>query len=263
MISTALLPLTVAIITAIQTLALEYTHSCTRDFHYERSLDRNATCAGITRLDGVRVGHVQRLTIFHRHYNVHTRSLKPLVFQIPNFLSDEECKNIMKAAMRQGLTSSKTISEEISPRDMDSRLIEILKKRYLRVGKRFGNRFTSLGEFQDFLHQNLAFYPYMQDALEIFRQFDANSDKSISEMELISAPEETLEKFVSVLEKLKRRPRYRARFSDQTWLQMNKTGSLSAVRDRIINLTRLPRWVVETSEPLQVKLRGLGVYTAI
>ncbi|PFX31381.1 Transmembrane prolyl 4-hydroxylase [Stylophora pistillata] len=72
----------------------------------------------LTRLDGVRVGHKQEVDLGKEGKKVLiTLALKPLLFEIPNFLSEEECdhiisladeKELVKSVAKGGLTESDT-----------------------------------------------------------------------------------------------------------------------------------------------------------
>nr|XP_005992627.1 PREDICTED: transmembrane prolyl 4-hydroxylase [Latimeria chalumnae] len=61
----------------------------------------------LPRLEGIKVGHVQKVELVPEtvHY-MKTLSLKPLLFEIPGFLSEEECKLVIHLAKLKGLQES-------------------------------------------------------------------------------------------------------------------------------------------------------------
>ncbi|KTF95596.1 hypothetical protein cypCar_00041116 [Cyprinus carpio] len=65
----------------------------------------------LPRLEGIRVGHVQRVSLVpDRTHNMRTLSLKPLLFEIPGFLSVEESSVVMQLAQLKGLTHSSLLT---------------------------------------------------------------------------------------------------------------------------------------------------------
>ncbi|XP_032892899.1 transmembrane prolyl 4-hydroxylase isoform X2 [Amblyraja radiata] len=72
------------------------------------------------RLEGIKVGHVQKVDLVPNkvHY-MKTLSLKPLLFEIANFLSEEECKLVIHLAKLKGLQES-----QIMPSDLQQEAID-------------------------------------------------------------------------------------------------------------------------------------------
>ncbi|PIK56267.1 putative transmembrane prolyl 4-hydroxylase [Apostichopus japonicus] len=58
--------------------------------------------------DPVAVGHIRKIEIEGQYYEMKTVALKPPIFVIPNFLSDEECDAIIDLSLEQGLEKSAT-----------------------------------------------------------------------------------------------------------------------------------------------------------
>ncbi|XP_078355779.1 transmembrane prolyl 4-hydroxylase-like [Oculina patagonica] len=64
-----------------------------------------------------------------------------------------------------------------------------------------------------------------------------------------------IKKILQYMDFLKNKsPRHRYRFSQQAWLQQNKTADkvLRRLHERVIKLTKLPRKIVQGAEPMQV-----------
>ncbi|XP_065120645.1 transmembrane prolyl 4-hydroxylase isoform X2 [Paramisgurnus dabryanus] len=67
----------------------------------------------IPRIEGIRVGHVQKVSLVPgKVHEMKTLSLKPLLFEIPNFLSAEECGVIVRLAQLKGLMESQVMVPE-------------------------------------------------------------------------------------------------------------------------------------------------------
>ncbi|KAG7277837.1 hypothetical protein CRUP_006737 [Coryphaenoides rupestris] len=67
----------------------------------------------LPRRDGVKVGHVQKLSLVADEvHDMRTLSLKPLLFEIPRFLSDDECGVVMQLAQLKGLVESQLMVQE-------------------------------------------------------------------------------------------------------------------------------------------------------
>ncbi|KAF1390399.1 hypothetical protein PFLUV_G00057640 [Perca fluviatilis] len=63
----------------------------------------------LPRIEGIRVGHVQQVSLVpDRTHEMRTISLKPLLFEIPGFLSEEEGRVVVQLAQLKGLMESQT-----------------------------------------------------------------------------------------------------------------------------------------------------------
>ncbi|KAL2103779.1 hypothetical protein ACEWY4_000647 [Coilia grayii] len=72
----------------------------------------------LPRLEGIRVGHVQRVSLVDdRAHEMRTLSLKPLLFEIPAFLSVEESSVVMQLAQLKGLTHGSPAGPPEGPDD--------------------------------------------------------------------------------------------------------------------------------------------------
>ncbi|XP_066900324.1 transmembrane prolyl 4-hydroxylase isoform X2 [Kogia breviceps] len=71
------------------------------------------TLAPLTRLEGIKVGYERKVQLVaDRDHLIRTLSLKPLLFEIPGFLSDEECRLIIHLAQMKGLQRSQILPTE-------------------------------------------------------------------------------------------------------------------------------------------------------
>ncbi|XP_027058667.1 transmembrane prolyl 4-hydroxylase-like [Pocillopora damicornis] len=216
-------------------------------------------------LDGVEVGHVQEVKLVEgRVHQLITKSLKPLLFEIPEFLSDEECEHIIKLAGKKGLFESTTLPEyeddsAYSDEEKNENCKDLLSNDRDSDGK------ISTVEFSTFIKQEFSMSVSDADVDMMLQKinFDRDSDGLISEKECLKGNHVAFDKYMRYLED--NHPRERTRLSKQTWLRV--TGSTDLVlRDlqrRVIQLTKLPQFFIENSEDLQVVQYGVhGHYHA-
>uniref|UniRef100_A0A3B3VKB4 Prolyl 4-hydroxylase, transmembrane n=1 Tax=Poecilia latipinna TaxID=48699 RepID=A0A3B3VKB4_9TELE len=188
----------------------------------------------LTRIEGIRVGHVQKVSLVPgRVHEMKTLSLKPLLFEIPGFLSEDECRVVMQLAQLKGL--------------MESQLM--------------------VQEGQEELAKELDLSPE-----EIFNLLDINQDGQLQLHEILThsrvrdgiwlTPENLREIYDGLKadkdgdgKKLCRVKRSQlVRNSRHTWLYQGKGAHrvLQEIKERVTRLTRLPAALVDLSEPLQV-----------
>uniref|UniRef100_A0A3B5L9J2 Prolyl 4-hydroxylase, transmembrane b n=1 Tax=Xiphophorus couchianus TaxID=32473 RepID=A0A3B5L9J2_9TELE len=171
----------------------------------------------LTRIEGIRVGHVQKVSLVPgRVHEMKTLSLKPLLFEIPGFLSEDECRVVMQLAQLKGL--------------MESQLM--------------------VQEGQEELAKELDLSPE-----EIFNLLDINQDGQLQLHEVHVSFEISYAVFPArfLLERGVKRSQL-VRNSRHTWLYQGKGAHqvLQEIKERVTRLTRLPASLVDLSEPLQV-----------
>ncbi|RMX59581.1 hypothetical protein pdam_00003642 [Pocillopora damicornis] len=203
----------------------------------------------LTRLDGVKVGHKQKVDLGAEGKKVLiTRALKPLLFEIPNFLSEEECnhvislaneKELVKSVARGGLTESDTWTHD--PNHGKITIDEI--KRFAKVER----------------------YLYLTDEeVKRIKDFHTDSDDAgvITREEFQDMNTLLVDSYL--YEMGRSHPRHRERFSEQTWLTgEHEDGILQDIRMRVQAVTKLPDEIIYGSEYLQVVRYGVdGHYHA-
>ncbi|XP_029188184.2 transmembrane prolyl 4-hydroxylase-like [Acropora millepora] len=222
------------------------------------------------RLPGYRVGHIRWLELEEmRSYKLITRAMKPLLFEIPEFLSSEECDHIISLAIESGLKAS-TIGRDISkPEGLDEAMKTADVNTPLDFKDDFAGNFSVWDENSDGIIDVLEVKKFAEKSKALHL-----NEEEVKEMLTISGPGEiaahftekgmitdrlfnqlNLKKIVSYMSALKMTsPRHKFRFSDQVWLRQDKTADqvLRRLHERIIKLTRLPRKLVQGSESMQV-----------
>uniref|UniRef100_A0A673ILL1 Transmembrane prolyl 4-hydroxylase-like n=1 Tax=Sinocyclocheilus rhinocerous TaxID=307959 RepID=A0A673ILL1_9TELE len=195
----------------------------------------------LPRIEGIRVGHVQKVSLLPgKVHEMKTLSLKPLLFEIPQFLSEEECGVVVHLAQLKGLMESQVM----------------------------------VPEGQEELNQQLNLSPE-----EIFNFLDLNQDGQLQPHEVCWQSSMSVKPWFCSLARLRKcnvwlylvfisvcvcsftlcvicnliRSQL-VRNSRHTWLYQGQGAHqvLQDLRKRVTRLTRLPSSLVELSEPLQV-----------
>uniref|UniRef100_A0A672H1G6 Prolyl 4-hydroxylase, transmembrane (endoplasmic reticulum) n=1 Tax=Salarias fasciatus TaxID=181472 RepID=A0A672H1G6_SALFA len=175
--------------------------------------------ASLTRIEGIRVGHVQKVSLVPgKVHEMRTLSLKPLLFEIPGFLSEDECRVVMQLAQLKGL--------------MESQLM--------------------VQEGQEELAKELNLSPE-----EIFNLLDINQDGQLQLHEILTHSRVrdgiwlTPENLKEIYAGLKADKDNNGKANSSTKKHVSLFLSPGS-HDRVTRLTRLPPTLVDLSEPLQV-----------
>ncbi|XP_077429992.1 transmembrane prolyl 4-hydroxylase [Vanacampus margaritifer] len=206
----------------------------------------------LPRIEGIRVGHVQKVTLVPgKVHEMRTLSLKPLLFEIPGFLSEDECRIVMQLAQLKGLMESQLMVQDGQE--------ELAKELNLSPEEIF-NLLDINQDGQLQLHEILT-HSRVRDGIwltpenlqEIYAGLKADKDEngllSLEEFRLLSA--DAFQRFL--LQQGVKRSQL-VRNSRHTWLYQGKGAHqvLQDIKTRVTRLTRLPTTLVDLSEPLQV-----------
>lgn len=218
--------------------------------------------AGLTRINGVKVGHVERVDLGDGIKKRITRALNPPVFEIPNFLSDEECDHIVHLAEKTGLISSFARGGLQSPEEF--RIPDIRNGTsegmtgYFEAFDLDSNEKVHLEEVMAFAKKYHFLILTKEETLELLHE------ANITEFDDGFATREEFERMNSLglsdalYATGLSHPLHRARFSQQTWVNQRGLGDpvLDKIMERVVELTRLPREIIYGSERLQVVYYG-------
>ncbi|XP_074618508.1 transmembrane prolyl 4-hydroxylase-like [Acropora palmata] len=213
---------------------------------------------GLTRLDGVRAGHEEEVNLGDCTRKRITRAMKPLLFEIPHFLTNEECDYIIWRAEEKGLISSiarggLTKREDLEIPEVESGKGEaaagifeawdvnhdgeITVQEVIDFAKRYMYVVFSEEDLMDLLHKvNVT---ELDDGTITFDEFQTMNTRGADTVMYHAS---------------KTHPKYRPRYSDQTWINQRalRDPVLDKLLERVIKLTKLPREIVYGSERLQV-----------
>lgn len=218
----------------------------------ELHMEDHSQSFSLPRVEGIRVGHVQQVSLVpNRVHEMKTISLKPLLFEIPGFLSEEECRVVVQLAQLKGLMESQTTASNQGLEESNQPLLSLSTEEV----------FSLLDLNQDGLLQK-------QEIVSHSRSRDGtwlNPDtlrQILTGLEACSTGALTLKDFSRVYDmsqhpeqqqSRKLRGHFKQR-SKHTWLYQGQGSHhvLQTLRNRVTSLTRLPSTLVELSEPLQV-----------
>lgn len=197
--------------------------------------------------DPVKLGHQEEVMIFPFHNKkVTTISMKPPIFEIPQFLTDVECDHLISYAKRLGM--------EKSPLAKSNHLID--DETSERTFKIWDNNDDGFIEPVEMMHvrgkEDLYFTE--EDLLEMFKELDMDKDND-GKINFEEFTEVTVPVMKDYFDKVRRtKPRLRSRNSRQVWMFHNdpKYPILSDFHGRLSRLSLLPEEFINNTEPLQV-----------
>lgn len=219
-----------------------------RDLHVE---DYSQSFS-LPRIEGIRVGHVQQVSLVpDRTHEMKTISLKPLLFEIPGFLTEEECRVVVQLAQLKGLMESQTTPFSQEQEESNQPLLSLSTEEV----------FSLLDLNQDGLLQKQEIVSHSRSQDGTWLNPD-NLRQILAGLEACPTGSLNLEDFRHVYD-VSQRPgqqqskKLRGQFKQRnkhTWLYQGPGSHhvLRTLRNRVISLTRLPSALVELSEPLQV-----------
>jgi len=198
----------------------------------------------------IRVSDDQEITM-------RTAAVQPRVFVIPDFLTDLECEHIKSKAMSAGLFDSEL--------HIDKHTAESKQYTHGHAKTIFGD-FTSYDEdFDGKITRDEFKKLAKKSSLKIYlsdKDLDAMLEKlKITSFEdgVITAAEFKTMNTQGISEYLSHKretdPKFRDRFSEQAWLRQDSDSSdtiMVGLKEKVIKLTQLPRYIVDGMEPLQV-----------
>ncbi|XP_044207239.1 transmembrane prolyl 4-hydroxylase-like [Thunnus albacares] len=206
----------------------------------------------LPRIEGIRVGHVQHLSLVSdRTHEMKTLSLKPLLFEIPGFLSEEECRVVVQLAQLKGLMGSQMTAPSQGQEDSNQPLLSLSTEEV----------FSLLDLNQDGMLQKQEIVSHSRSRDGTWLSPD-NLRQILTGLEACPTGMLNLEEFRRVYD-VSQRPgqerngKLQTQFKQRnkhTWLYQG-LGShhvLHTLRNRVTSLTRLPSALVDVSEPLQV-----------
>ncbi|XP_073259502.1 transmembrane prolyl 4-hydroxylase-like isoform X1 [Porites lutea] len=216
----------------------------------------------LPRVEPVKVGHIQKINLTEGvEHEMVTAATQPPIFEIPNFLSDEECDHIIQLAKNEGLETSQTVKEG---EKHDTMSLGKNTKEYFKVWDQNRDGQIDMDEMIHNMEILLDFSPDKPTLLKMYSalELDKDQDENISFEEFKQRNTPEMAKFI---QKIKgEQPHTKSRHSRQTWIE-KVNGSLDSVvasiQERVHRLTMLPLDIIKASEYLQVVSYGpMGHY---
>ncbi|XP_066471304.1 transmembrane prolyl 4-hydroxylase-like [Tiliqua scincoides] len=214
----------------------------------------------LPRLEGVQVGYNQKVVLFPNKINfMKTLSLKPLVFEIQDFLSEDECKLIIRLAEQEGLEES-----EIRFSGNKVEHLEMLGVDQMKIFSLLDyNQDGELQILEVFRRECLGNGQWLtpEDVQEMYIALKADPDGN-GVLSVDEFKEVNLQDVNKYIDMKKANTSDLVRKSQQAWLVQGKGAHpiMHSIRQRVIRLTRLPAEIIEHSEALQVVQYDQGGY---
>jgi len=215
----------------------------------------------LSMLDGVKVGHIQEITVDGMTMKLKTMSMRPLLFEIPDAITDDEIEHIYAVSDNQyrsgGMQKSKA-KGGLTPED------PFKPSSYRGKAEGPAQYFHNwdMNEDQRIDYEEAALFArnfnflYFQesDVKEMIEKVGLSEfdDGFCDSQEFQTMNTFGIENYLNIL--LREHPKWRQRFSDQTWLPLNELfdPQLSKLRERFGKLLKIPLRILEGSEHLQV-----------
>ncbi|XP_061115201.1 transmembrane prolyl 4-hydroxylase-like [Conger conger] len=206
----------------------------------------------LPRFEGIRVGHIQKIALMpNKVHTMQTLSLKPLLFEIPDFLSEEECRVVVQLAQLKGLTESLTTVPEGREEELEQ--LDLTPEDIFNLLDLNQDGQLQLQEILTHSHTQDGMWLTPERLQEIYAGLKANPDhngllsleefRGLSTQDLRSFPVQLGAKRPQLVQNRR-----------HTWLYQGEGAHrlLQALRNRVTRLTQLPPSLVDLSEPLQV-----------
>ncbi|XP_070562964.1 transmembrane prolyl 4-hydroxylase-like isoform X1 [Ptychodera flava] len=219
----------------------------TRDRYCKPPACVPGTGRNLVRLDGVEVGYSRTLeSAPGTTHTLITINMKPLIFEIPHFMSDEECDHLIRLAEDKGLQNSTTRSGR--------------PNRKMALFDFNGDKKIDLNEMRVTMEDMFDMYLEEDEILEIYDQldWDGNGDGILDRSELGTVTKEELKHFV--MQWIAAKPHLRSRYSEQTWLYPNQVQDdiVDQFMLRIHSVLQLPEPLIDKHNEFQVVKYHVG-----
>ncbi|XP_053152833.1 transmembrane prolyl 4-hydroxylase isoform X2 [Hemicordylus capensis] len=213
---------------------------------------RDFNSYALPRLEAIKVGHKQKVELVpNKIHFMKTLSLKPPIFEIPDFLSEDECKFIIHLAKLKGLEKSQARAEN------SAEIMEMLDIGQMDIFNLLDRNHDGQLQLNEVLTQNHVAtggrWMTTETLREMYTAMKADPDDN-GVLTLEEFKQLNIQDFFRYMKSKEVNKSDLVRNSQHTWLYQGEGAHriMRSIRQRVMHLTRLPPEIVEHSEPLQV-----------
>ncbi|XP_071949893.1 transmembrane prolyl 4-hydroxylase-like [Antedon mediterranea] len=206
-------------------------------------------------LDPVSVGHEQELNLESgRTLMIKTVAMRPPLFEIEHFLTDNECEHIKNIAKRRRWKQSHTLPEDgfgsrvsegdhqLNFQDTDTNTdgcVDFIELWYARPP--IQNALITIDDIEEFIQLN---------------EYDTDGDKKLTAGEFGKIDVKLMYKWM--YDNMKADKRKKTRISDQVWVDHNSDELFDELKKRLVSLTGLSKKIVDLGEKMQIVHYDVG-----
>lgn len=216
----------------------------------------------LPRRDAVVVGHVESIQVDEeKNVQLKTLCVEPPIFEIPDFLSSEECDHFVEIAKRNGLKESETAAKSrgVTREGTNASLTEELMMKYCKRIDRYDNDKDgniTMMEFAGYVYRITRMLVRTSDLWTVYETLLPEGARAITYENCTKVNRTQFVEFIYQLFNMNRLRYYKARYSEHSWVELNdeadKDPVLKRVKRRIAEVTQMSVLQIEHSEALQV-----------
>ncbi|XP_077573662.1 transmembrane prolyl 4-hydroxylase-like [Stigmatopora nigra] len=213
----------------------------------------------LPRIEGIRVGHVQPVSFMtDRRHQMKTLSLKPLLFEIPGFLSEEECRVVVQLAQLKGLMESQMKAVNQGQEESNQPLLSLTSEEVFSLLDLNQDGLLQKQEIVSHSHSRDGTWLSPENLRQILTSLEACSTGmlNLQDFQNIYNPSQGQDQSRMLHNQFKQRSKHTVLYQGP-----GSHHVLQRLRSRVISLTRLPTALVDMSEPLQVFRYELGDFS--
>lgn len=212
----------------------------------------------LPRREAIAVGHEQEIQLDEgRNLQLTTLSMKPPIFEIADFLSDQECDHLVKLAKRNGFEKSTvpkaaTVTREGVNETLTNNQMQIICRRIIRFDSNKDGK-VSLNEFAGYAYRMTKMLVDINELLTVYKTLLPEEAEVFTLENCTKLNRTNFVEFVYRLFNMNRLPYFSVRYSEHSWIDLDdRDPILNRIKSRIAKVSQMSVSHIEHSENLQV-----------
>lgn len=212
----------------------------------------------LPRREAITVGHEQEIQLDEgRNLQLTTLSMKPPIFEIADFLSDQECDHLVKLAKRNGFEKSTvpkaaTVTREGVNETLTNNQMQIICRRIIRFDSNKDGK-VSLNEFAGYAYRMTKMLVDINELLTVYKTLLPEEAEVFTLENCTKLNRTNFVEFVYRLFNMNRLPYFSVRYSEHSWIDLDdRDPILNRIKSRIAKVSQMSVSHIEHSENLQV-----------